>query len=55
MVDLQFTRSIAILREEKNKWERRCSITPNEVKEVLGVFVVLIVLFLFKIARGFWE
>jgi hypothetical protein len=35
------------------KW---AGITPNEVKEVLGVFVVLIVLFLFhKISRGFWE
>jgi hypothetical protein len=22
---------IAILREDKNKWERRCSITPIEV------------------------
>ena len=25
-------RSIAILRECKNKWERRCSLTPLEVK-----------------------
>jgi len=25
-------RVIGILKEGKNKWERRCSITPNEVK-----------------------
>jgi len=35
------------------KW---AGITPNDVKEVLGTFVVLIVLFLFnKIVRGFWQ
>jgi len=27
--------TIAILRECKNKWERRCSITPYEVKELV--------------------
>lgn len=26
--------TIAILRECKNKWERRCSLTPKEVKEI---------------------
>lgn len=25
-------RVIGILREEKNKWERRCALTPKEVK-----------------------
>lgn len=26
---------VGIRREEKNKWERRCSITPKEVKLLL--------------------
>jgi hypothetical protein len=35
------------------KW---VGITPHEVKDVLGVFVVLFVLLLFnKIAGGFWQ
>lgn len=29
------TSTIAILRECKNKWERRCSLTPDEVKTLV--------------------
>lgn len=29
---MEKNKTIAILRECKNKWERRCSLTPNEVK-----------------------
>ena len=28
--------TIAILRENKNKWERRCSLTPKEVRELVS-------------------
>lgn len=28
--------TIAILRECKNKWERRCSLTPNEVEKLVA-------------------
>jgi len=35
--------TIAILRECKNQWERRCSLTPNEVKHLVenGVKVIV--------------
>lgn len=29
-------RTIAIVRECKNKWERRCSLTPNEIKDIVA-------------------
>lgn len=29
-------RTIAIVRECKNKWERRCSLTPNEVTQLVA-------------------
>jgi alanine dehydrogenase len=36
-------RSIGIIREEKNKWERRCSITPREAKLLIedGIKVIV--------------
>ena len=36
MVEATQNYTIAILRECKNKWERRCSLTPNEVKAITG-------------------
>ena len=36
MVEATQNHTIAILRECKNKWERRCSLTPNEVKAITG-------------------
>ena len=41
MVEQQKT--IAILRECKNKWERRCSLTPKEVKEITAAGIRVIV------------
>ena len=32
----QPTNTIAILRECKNKWERRCSLTPTEVEKLVN-------------------
>lgn len=32
---MKATRSIGILREGKNKWERRVAITPSEVKKLV--------------------
>ena len=29
-------KTIGIIREIKNKWERRCAITPKEVKILVG-------------------
>ena len=29
-------RVIGIRREEKNKWERRCSLTPREVEKLVA-------------------
>ena len=29
-------KTIAILKECKNKWERRCSLTPEEVKTLVA-------------------
>ena len=42
MVDTS-TNTIAVLRENKNKWERRCALTPNEVKQIveLGIRVLV--------------
>ena len=36
-------KTIAIIRECKNKWERRCSLTPNEVKEITAKGIRVIV------------
>ena len=35
--------TIAVLRECKNKWERRCSITPTEVAELVKLNIKVIV------------
>jgi alanine dehydrogenase len=35
--------TIAILRECKNKWERRCSLTPVEVKSLVASGIKVIV------------
>jgi len=35
--------TIAILREEKNKWERRCSITPTEVVQIVAKGIKVLV------------
>lgn len=35
--------TIAVLRECKNKWERRCSITPDEVKQLVKLNIKVIV------------
>ena len=35
--------TIAILRECKNKWERRCSLTPTEVKLIVANGIKVIV------------
>ena len=35
--------TIAILRECKNKWERRCSLTPNEVKAITAAGIKVLV------------
>lgn len=35
--------TIAILRECKNKWERRCSLTPNEVKQIVALGIKVLV------------
>ena len=36
-------RVVGIRREEKNKWERRCSITPNEVEYLVNNKVKVVV------------
>ena len=36
-------KTIAILRECKNKWERRCSLTPKEVKLLVAEGLKVIV------------
>ena len=43
MVEATQNYTIAILRECKNKWERRCSLTPNEVKAITGSGVRVLV------------
>ena len=35
-MDSQTQPTIAILRECKNKWERRCSLTPTEVTKLVA-------------------
>jgi len=35
--------TIAILRENKNKWERRCALTPKEVKELVAIGIRVLV------------
>ena len=35
--------TIAVLREEKNKWERRCSITPKEVEHLTSIGIKVLV------------
>jgi alpha-aminoadipic semialdehyde synthase len=35
--------TIAVLRECKNKWERRCSLTPKEVVELVKIGIKVIV------------
>lgn len=43
MVESTNNHTIAILRECKNKWERRCSLTPNEVTQICkGGITVLV-------------
>jgi alpha-aminoadipic semialdehyde synthase len=37
------TGTIAVLRECKNKWERRCSITPNEVVQIVALGIKVLV------------
>ena len=36
MVEAQCVGTIGILRECKNKWERRCSLTPSEVVQIVA-------------------
>ena len=36
MVDVPNVGTIGILRESKNKWERRCSLTPREVSQLVA-------------------
>ena len=43
MVEASSDHTIAILRECKNKWERRCSLTPNEVKQIIAAGIRVIV------------
>ena len=35
--------TIAILRECKNKWERRCSLTPLEVSQIVAAGIRVLV------------
>jgi alpha-aminoadipic semialdehyde synthase len=37
------THTIGILRENKNKWERRVAITPKEVKQIIAMGIRVIV------------
>jgi len=34
---------IAIIKECKNKWERRCSLTPVEVKKLVSEFGIKVI------------
>lgn len=43
MVEAESIGTIAILRECKNKWERRCSLTPKEVAVVVKAGIKVIV------------
>jgi alpha-aminoadipic semialdehyde synthase len=40
---MQSNATIAILRECKNKWERRCSLTPVEVEELVKMGLTVLV------------
>ena len=35
--------TIGILRECKNKWERRCSLTPKEVRSIVAANITVLV------------
>jgi alpha-aminoadipic semialdehyde synthase len=41
MVESNYT--IGILRENKNKWERRVAITPNEVEKIVALGIRVLV------------
>ena len=43
MVEQNTVGTIGILRECKNKWERRCSLTPNEVRSIVKVGIRVLV------------
>ena len=43
MVEAQTIGTIGILRECKNKWERRCSLTPREVREIVAANIRVLV------------
>jgi alpha-aminoadipic semialdehyde synthase len=43
MVEAGKDKIIAILREDKNKWERRCSITPTQVKALVAKGIKVLV------------
>ena len=43
MVEASQNYTIAILRECKNKWERRSSLTPNEVKTLVNAGIKVLV------------
>ena len=36
---MESSKSIGIRKEEKNKWERRCAITPKEVEYLVSLGV----------------
>ena len=40
---METTKIVGIRREEKNKWERRCSITPKEVEYLVSLGVKVLV------------
>ena len=43
MVESSPVGTIGILRECKNKWERRCSLTPREVEQIVAVGIKVLV------------
>ena len=43
MVEANSVGTIGILRECKNKWERRCSLTPREVRLIVAVGIRVLV------------
>jgi alpha-aminoadipic semialdehyde synthase len=40
---MESVRTVAILRECKNKWERRCALTPMEVEKIVALGIRVIV------------
>lgn len=32
---MESRKTVGIVREEKNKWERRCALTPKEVRQLV--------------------